>query len=274
MNYKTFLIITFLIVFGQFKTFAQGDLVLTPSRVVFKPNKIKEIVNLVNTGKTTKTYFVSFVQRRMNEDGSFAVVTKPDPGQNFADAHLRIYPRSVTLKPGEGQVIMLQRRRNSNNKTGEYRSHLYFRSNPDYSALGDTNLDSVNGVSVKLTPIYGMTIPVIFHSGKVTVKSNITDVKLKSQKEINRLSFTVNRDGNKSIYGDFVVKYFPVKGKPIKISRLNGIAIYTNIKRRFMSIDLKKGPLINYNEGTIKIIYKSRPGEKKQSIFAESILAL
>ena len=65
-----------------------------------------------------------------------------------------------------------------------------------------------------------------------------------------------------------------VKGKPIKISRLNGIAIYTNIKRRFMSIDLKKGPLINYNEGTIKIIYKSRPGEKKQSIFAESILAL
>lgn len=274
MNYKTFFIITFLIVFVQFKSSAQGKLLITPTRVVFKPNNIKEVINLVNTGEKTETYSVSFVQRRMNEDGSFTVVTKPDAGQNFAEPHLRIYPRTITLKPGEGQVVMLQRRRNSKNKTGEYRSHLYFRSNTDYEALGETLIDTISGVNIKLIPVYGMTIPIIFRTGNTTATATLSDINLKSQKDSNILNFTLNRKGNKSLYGDFTVNYSPVKGKSITVARLNGVAIYTTINRRFMTINLPKTPSLNLNEGTIKIIYKTRPGEQKQTIFAESILTL
>ena len=272
MNYRTLFIITFLVVFSQFKTHAQGELLITPTRVVFKPDNIKEIINLVNTGEKTETYTVSFVQRRMNEDGSFTVITKPDPGQNFADPYLRIYPRTITLKPGEGQVVMLQRRRNSNNQMGEYRSHLYFRSNTDYEALGETVIDTISGVNIKLTPIYGMTIPIIFRTGNTTATATISDTKLESLKDSNRLNFTLNRKGNKSLYGDFIVNYSPVKGKSITIARLNGVAIYTTINRRFMSINLPETTSLNFNEGTIKVIYKTRPGEQKQEIFAESIL--
>ena len=274
MNYRSLFVIALLIVFSQFKTSAQGELLITPTRVVFKPDNIKEIINLVNTSEKIETYSVSFVQRRMNEDGSFTVVTKPDPGQNFADSHLRIYPRTITLKPGEGQVVMLQRRRNSKNKTGEYRSHLYFRSNTDYEALGETLIETISGVNIKLTPIYGMTIPIIFRTGNTTATATLSDINVESQKDNNLLNFTLNRKGNKSLYGDFTVKYSTVKGKSITIARLNGVAIYTTINRRFMTINLPKTPSLNLNEGTIKIIYKTRPGEQKQIIFAESILTL
>ena len=31
-------------------TFAQGDLIITPNRVVFKERQVKEIINLINVG--------------------------------------------------------------------------------------------------------------------------------------------------------------------------------------------------------------------------------
>jgi hypothetical protein len=274
MNNKKFFLIICITGFLISPVYAQGDLLITPNRLIFKPNKIKEIINLVNTGSTKETYLVSFVERSMNEDGSFSIVTTPEPGQNFAQPHLRIYPRTISLEPGEGQVVMLQRRRNSNNQTGEYRSHLYFRSTTDYTALGKTIKDTVTGVSVNLRPIFGLTIPVIFHSGQVNATATLSDLRLEREKNINKINFTLNRSGNKSLYGDFTIKYFPVKGKSTTIAKINGVAIYTTIEKRFMSFNLPKNPLINFKEGTIKIIYKTRPGEVKQSIFAESILTL
>jgi P pilus assembly chaperone PapD len=274
MNYKTFYALIFLIGFVQFYICAQGQLLITPARVVFKTNNIKEIINLVNTGEKTESYTVSFVQRRMNEDGSFTEITEPDPDENFADAHLRIYPRSITLKPGEGQVVMLQRRRDGNNKPGEYRSHLYFRSNTNYEALGKTVVDTLTGVDIKLTPVFGMTIPIIFRTGNTSANATLSDLKLDRQEDSNQLNFTLNRAGNRSLYGDFTVNYFPVKGESITIAQLNGVAIYTTINKRFMSINLPRTPSINFDEGTIKITYKTRPGEEKQRIFAESILPL
>jgi P pilus assembly chaperone PapD len=111
-----------------YSSLAQGDLLITPSRVVFEGSKQKEEVNLVNTGKDTATYSISFVQYNMKEDGSFVLIEKPDSGQMFAEPFLRIFPRQVTLAPGEPQVIIVQFRRKPDMADGEYRSHLYFRS--------------------------------------------------------------------------------------------------------------------------------------------------
>ena len=59
----------------------QGDLLITPTRVVFQGNKQKEELNLVNVGADTAVYVVSFVQYNMKEDGSFVQIDKPDSGQ-------------------------------------------------------------------------------------------------------------------------------------------------------------------------------------------------
>ncbi len=67
---------------------AQSDLLITPIRVVFEGNKQKEALNLVNMGKDTATYSISFIQYNMEEDGSFIVIETPDSGQMFADPYL------------------------------------------------------------------------------------------------------------------------------------------------------------------------------------------
>ena len=76
---------------------AQGNLLVTPKRVVFEGNKRSEELNLANIGKDTATYIISFIQIRMKEDGMFERITQPDPEQNFADKNLRFFPRTVTL---------------------------------------------------------------------------------------------------------------------------------------------------------------------------------
>src|SRR5437868_5880944 len=112
------------------KLSAQGNLLITPKRVVFEGNKRSEELNLANIGKDTATYIISFIQYRMEEDGKFVKITQPDPGQNFADKNLRFFPRTVTLGPNEAQTVKVQLTKANDLAPGEYRSHLYFRASP------------------------------------------------------------------------------------------------------------------------------------------------
>lgn len=54
---------------------AQGDLLITPRRVVFDGSTRSIDLNLANTGKDTATFSISLVQIRMTEEGSFETIT-------------------------------------------------------------------------------------------------------------------------------------------------------------------------------------------------------
>jgi len=252
----------------SYQSLAQGDLLITPMRVVFDGNKQKEDINLVNLGKDTATYTISFVQRRMNEDGSFVTIDKPDSGQMFADPYLRLFPRKVTLAPGEPQAIVLQCKRKPGMLAGEYRSHLYFRSEKNYSALGTKSPADTTLLSVQITPIYGITIPIIIRSGIVNVAASLSDLKVESEHDtIQNLRLTINRTGNISIYGNISIKYFPVQGKSYEIGTVNGVGVYTNINKRNILIRLNKTPGVNLKNGKLKVQYISTD-EKNPVVYA------
>ncbi len=254
---------------------AQGDLLVTPKRVVFEGNKQKEELNLLNLGSDTATFSISFVQRNMNEDGSFMNVEHPDSLAMLAEPYLRVFPRKVTLAPGEPQVVSLQCKRRPDMKAGEYRSHLYFRSEKDYTALGSKNkpVDSTN-LSVQLIPIFGISIPVIIRSGEVKVAASFSDLKLEIQNDtIPVLKLTVNRTGNISVYGNFKVDYVPLQGKPYTVGVINGVGIYTNINKRFISIRLKNEVGTAFTSGKLRVRYTS-PEDAKYVVYAEAELDL
>ncbi len=265
------MLITLLVL--NFQSIAQGDLLITPTRVVFEGNKQKETLNLVNTGKDTSTYSISFLQYNMKEDGSFVIIEKPDSGQLFADPYLRIFPRQVTLAPGEPQVIMLQCRRKADMLAGEYRSHLYFRAEKNYKPLGAKNPDKEPAqVSVQITPVFGISIPIIIRSGVVKVSTTLSNMKLETQQDtVNYLGLTLNRSGNSSVYGNLTIEYFPVKGKPYEIGKVKGVSVYTNTNKRNILIRLNKTPGLTYKDGKLKIRYTS-PDEGKQVVYAEGEL--
>ena len=270
-----FLLMVIILSCSCFDTYAQGELLIFPKRIVFKDNETKNVINLINSGEETTTYSVSFTQRRMEKDGGFTRISVPEEGQLFADSYLRIYPRQVTLLPGEAQSVMIQRRRKSNMQTGEYRSHLYFRSERDNSDISIKRKDSSNTLSIELIPIIGITIPIIFRSGEVSAIAALSDLKIeKLHGEDPRILFILNRKGNSSLYGDLTIEYYPVKGASIIIAKKRGVAIYTTIEKRNMSIKINRLAEINLNEGILKIKYTSPPGDGRQIIFTETELML
>jgi len=253
---------------------AQGNLLITPRRVVFEGNKKNEELNLANTGKDTATYNVSLVQYRMKEDGSFEEIKEPDPGQNFADKYIRFFPRIVTLAPNEAQVVKMQLFRTTGLPAGEYRSHFYFRAIPKQTALGaeEKPKDSTT-LSVKLTPIFGITIPVIIRTGETSAKVTLSDLSFQMMDTLPRLNLAFNRTGNISVYGDLVVNYVPTAGKATQVGTIRGIAVYTpNLVRR-IKIDLTRVAGVDYHTGKLQVTYSAQ-AEAKKAKFAEAELIL
>ena len=254
---------------------AQGDLLVTPRRIVFEGSKQREEITLANTGQDTAYYSISFLQYHMTDDGSFEEITEPKPGQQFAEPFLRFFPRSIQLAPGESQVVRMQLRRLPNMTDGEYRSHLYFRAVPEEKPLGEEDvLADSTAIGIRLTPIFGISIPVIVRVGSVSSKVVISDLAL--QKEENQppaLKIVLNREGNQSVYGDLSVDYTGTDGKQINVGLVKGIAVYTpNVFRRFtMPLNIPEG--VELNKGKLLVRFNSS-SEAKPEIFDEKELGL
>jgi hypothetical protein len=255
--------------------FAQGNLLITPRRVVFEGSKRSMDLNLANTGQDSATYAISMVQIRMKEDGGFETITEPDPGQHFADKNIRFFPRSVTLGPNEAQVVKIQAIRMNELSDGEYRSHFYFRAIPKTNPLGEeAEVKDSTSISVKLTPIFGITIPVIIRVGEYSANITLSEIALQTVNDtIPRLSMSFNRSGSMSVYGDLTVEHVSPQGKITRVGVANGIAVYTpNTVRRFQLI-LNKIPGIDYKSGKLQIKY-SAPSDVKPVRYAEAELNL
>jgi len=257
------------------KTSAQGNLLVTPRRVVFEGTKRSVDLNLANIGQDTATYAISLVQIRMTENGGFETITEPDPGQNFADKNLRFFPRSVTLAPNEAQVVKVQLLRTTQLAPGEYRSHFYFRAVPKKKPLGEeeTVKDS-STISVRLTPIFGITIPAIIRIGESTAKVTLSEPALNIAEDGTPVfSFKFNRTGNFSVYGDLAVDHVSSQGAVTNVGMTKGIAVYTpNTIRRFQ-LNLKKVEGIDYRSGRLNIVFLA-PSDVKPQKLAETELKL
>lgn len=245
-----------------------------PRRVVFEGAKRYEELNLANTGKDTARYAISLMHVRMKEDGSFQEITEPAPGENFADKYIRFFPRSVTLGPGESQVVKIQLNRSNELTAGEYRSHIYFRAIPNQPPLGQTLPSADSSISIKLIPVFGISIPVIIRVGNDSTQIDLTDKSLEMAEDtLPVLNMTFARKGNMSVYGDLSVEYISMQGKTIPAGAIKGIAVYAPNKARRIKFILDRDHGIDYHSGKLRITY-SAPFESGAAKIAETELLL
>ncbi|MDP3360027.1 MAG: molecular chaperone [Lutibacter sp.] len=248
--------------------FSQGDLLIYPKRVVFDGKKKVEKLVISNTGKDSAVYNISFLEYKMNENGELKIISAPEEGINFASSHVRVFPRKVTLAPGEGQTVKVQLNNTQNLSNGEYRSHLYFRAEEEKGPLGQTGKRKDSTISVKLTPIYGISIPCIVRIGENTTSAAISDIQFVEE---NILKFKLNRTGNMSLYGDFTINYIASDGKIYEVAKTKGVGVYTPNLIRNMEIKLKKPENVNFTGGNFKVIYFQNESKK---VLAENDLKL
>ena len=261
----------------SFNALALGQLMVSPTRIVFEGNERTKQISVINNGSETGRFRISFVRRNMSAEGKIIEVNENEPGM-YSDGMVRFSPRQVTLEPGQSQTVRLLLRKKSGTADGEYRSHMLFQSLPD-AATSDVNelaSDQTDKLTITLIPVVGITIPVIVRQGKLNSKISLSDFEIKQANTVKAqsvLSLKINREGNQSAYGDFRVYFTPKGGTPVTIGRINGVAVYTSTASRSLDIKLQLPDNLSLSNGELHVTYLEPGKDKKSGLIAESRLA-
>jgi hypothetical protein len=157
---------------------------------------------------------------------------------------------------------------------GEYRSHIYFRAVPSTKPLGDVApQQDTTKFSATLTPVFGITIPVIIRVGESTGKVSLSDLSITAVSDtLSKLKMNFNRTGNTSVYGDIFVNYTSPQGKVTQVSMVKGFAVYTpNSLRRFES-KLDNIPGVDYHKGKLNIVFSTQVGARPVKLAEAELL--
>src|SRR5437764_10369086 len=211
-----------------------GDLLVAPTRIVLDGRRGAEII-LNNIGEEPATYRVTVEFRRMTEAGDLVGVTTPTDAEKNAQDMIVYAPRKVVLAPHEPQAIRIAARPAQGLPDGEYRVHILFRAIPPATPVAQPLGEQPKGVQFKLTPVYGVTIPVIVRLGNLQATAGIANVHLEKKDGAPAIGLDLVREGTRSTFGEVRVLKAGVKD-PIAIQK--GIAIYTEVGKRHVSLPI------------------------------------
>ena len=226
-----------------------GDLLVAPTRIILDGGRGTEII-LNNIGDETATYRISVELRRMKPDGGFEDVTVPNAHEVLARDMIVYAPRRVTLPPRQPQTIRIAARAPAGLADGEYRVHLLFRAIPPAQTPVKTPAD-FKGIGFALTPIYGVTIPVIVRLGNLSARAGIANVGKVQQAGKPAIALELSRAGSRSTFGEVrVIK----AGLPTPLAAQKGIAVYTEIDKRQVTLPIDDA-LVAQASGPVTVQY-------------------
>lgn len=248
-----------------------AELMLYPTRIVIEGNQRSAQIQLINNGAASATYRLALVNRRMSESGDFSEIKDPLPGELFADHMLRFSPRQVTLAPGAGQTVRVMVRKPANLAEGEYRSHLLFSQQPDAPTL-DTHNDATKGIGVVITALTGATVPVIVRHGSPEAELALSHLELQqSPGQKLFLALSLQRSGERSVYGDLAVTFTPKGSAEEVVARANGVAVYSPNSVRHVRLALERPSQRTMTGGTLRATFQE-PAEAGGKLLAEAAI--
>lgn len=236
---------------------AAGDLLVAPTRVVLDNARGTEVI-LNNIGAEPATYRVSLELRRMDEAGRLHEVPegRATAAETAALSMISYAPRRVVLPPNQPQAIRIGIRASQGLPDGEYRAHMLFRAVPEAVPAPSA---PARGVAIALTPIYGVTIPIIIRQGAMSSSATIDNVRRCRQGADGGVAssgqpafcFDLSRSGSGSTYGRVRVTKAGAKAPLLDV---RGIAIYPELQRRTVVLPLQEAAAAALH-GTLKVEY-------------------
>ena len=227
-----------------------GDLLVAPTRIVLDGRRGTEVI-LNNIGDDVATYRISVELRRMTPDGRLIDVAAPNSAEQAAQAMILYAPRRVTLPPNQPQAIRLSARAPQGLADGEYRVHLLFRAIPAPRAIAPAGGQKVEGVAFQLTPIYGVTIPVIVRLGNLEAKAGLANVRKVINDGKPAIALDISRAGDRSTFGEVRVLK---AGVTDPIALIRGVAVYTELGQRSVMIPIDPAHLAHAS-GQVTVQY-------------------
>lgn len=222
-----------------------GDINLYPKRVVIDDRNRTASVGIYNKTANTGDYEITVGDMLMTPQGQIVDPTsvKPDdPGLarlKGAAQIVRFSPHRFTLPGNEAQMVRLMARVSPDLPAGEYRTHFSVIAVPpgddgltiDEAAKGKT---APTGIGVRITPRFGISIPVIVRVGDTALTTGLTDLAVQTTANGQRLiRVTITRSGTRSAFGDITVTAAG-SAKPVAIIR--GVGVYPEVDSRTVLI--------------------------------------
>lgn len=239
---------------------AGTQVVIAPTRLVFEGGQRSGMVHLSNRGATPSSVRISVVNKRMLESGLIVDIDQPQPDERFVDRLIRYSPRRVMLPPGGSQTVrLLMRVPQSGLAPGEYRSHLVLSSVPMPAAPVES--DDEESIGVAALMIVEMSIPVIYRAGRLdaSVRFSSTDVRLETPAGgLATLHLRLEREGERSVYGDVEVDYARPDGSVYQIAQMTGIAVYYPTPARALRIGLRPPDGLRLDSGELRVSFRER----------------
>ena len=227
-----------------------GDLLVAPTRIVLDGRRGTEVI-LNNIGDDVATYRISVELRRMTPDGRLIDVAAPNSAEQAAHDMILYAPRRVTLPPNQPQAIRLSARAPQGLADGEYRVHLLFRAIPAPRAIAPAAGQKVEGVAFQLTPIYGVTIPVIVRLGNLQAKAGLANIRKVINNGKPAIALDISRAGDRSTFGEVRVLKAGITD-PIALVR--GVAVYTELGQRSVMVPIDPAHLADAS-GQVTVQY-------------------
>jgi P pilus assembly chaperone PapD len=147
---------------------------------------------------------------------------------NSAKDWIRFSPREFFLTPAQSQTVRFSMRRKANAQDGEYRSYLLI----DCETAPGKEEEGKPKPQVNLQTKLIHSVPIIVRSGKLEANVWIDNISL--QEDV--LSLTVNRSGNRSVYGDVELLH---KATGELVSMQRNFSIYPESARFHITLGMK-----------------------------------
>lgn len=252
------------------------DLTLAPMRIVFEGRQRTAEIDLMNRGDAPGTYRISFTHLEMTADGRLVELTSPQPGARFADEFVRYSPRQITLEAGQTQVLRLQLRKPADLPIGEYRAHLRFVLVPNHTPEPTPEASEPTTTSIRLIPVYGVSIPVIVRHGDLAATVSISELNLQAPTTAPAaaaaptgptLSLRLDRTGSCSVYGSLQAQWVAPGRRPIEVGRINGLAVYVPNAGRPVTMALRLPADLPFDCGQLVVTF-SEPGDGPAKVLA------
>jgi hypothetical protein len=226
-----------------------GDINLYPKRVVIDDRNRTASVGVYNKTANTGDYDISIADMMMTADGRLvepASAKADDPTRarlKGAVDLVRWSPHRFTLPGNESQMVRIMARISPDLPAGEYRTHFSAIAVPP----GDDGLTideaatngrpSSAGIGVKITPRFGISIPVIIRVGDTTLASGLKDLTVSSAADGQKLiHLTITRSGTRSSFGDITIT---APGAPKPVAMIKGVGVYTEVDARSVTVPVE-----------------------------------
>lgn len=260
MNNKIFYFLFFIISFSSY-----GNLLISPTRIVFDERQRVAKVFVINNADEPRTYRLEWQEKIAQSQGGYKTLGENEINPNSLVKMIRMSPSQVTLKPGERQVVKLALRKPRGLESKEYRSHLALRALPNDFVQKQS--------SVRLSMILSYTLPVILREGAIVPTVDIDTVNVRSTTTNTKyFELSLVHSGHYSSIGKIEIFQKDIESNKEKLVALvNDFSIYPELDSVSLKLPLMEGKTLA-KSGQLRVVYTGQQ-EYKGNIFSEKVIS-